>query len=418
MKLWPIGLAAAGAVAGLWSGPSTPQIVILSGDTNGNLAPCGCTKPMTGGIKRRVEAAHELSLPGHTTLLDNGNLVDGNSRQDELKAQTAAEILGKAGWNAINVGPADARLGLGMLLSLNSLSGGKLVASELSPNPEGGEIQPYVVSPPFLVIGVTANPSLIGNAVAQAANSVEAAVSDGLQQASEAKLVPVLLLQGDVKEARSLAKQFPGLGLIEYRSIGSPGGQIEREGNTVLASPGSDGKYLVRLEYSGGQFRNYSAIALGPQYGDDPTASRIYRGYLSRVSDEHLLEKMLRPDTTQFDGSNACGKCHEKALAVWKTSLHYRALGTLQGRGHDRDPECLPCHTVGLTSIHGFTSPKRTPDLASVGCESCHGAGLDHAHNPLKFRLPRVAPSTCANCHTTNTSPDFLFSTFWQKVRH
>src|SRR5438105_15966351 len=136
MRLWPLGFAAAGALAGLWSGPASPQIVILSGDTDGNLAPCGCTKPMTGGIKRRVEAAKELSIPGHTTLLDNGNLVAGNSRQDELKAQTAAEILGKAGWDVINVGPSDAKLGLGMLLSLNSLSGGKLLASEIPASPE------------------------------------------------------------------------------------------------------------------------------------------------------------------------------------------------------------------------------------------------------------------------------------------
>lgn len=418
MKLWPLAVAALGAGAGFWSGPATPQILILSGDTNGNLAPCGCTKPMTGGIKRRVEAAKELSLPGHTTLLDNGNLVSNTARQDELKAQTAAEILGKGGWNAINLGPEDAKLGLGMILSLNSLSGNKFLASEISSPPEGGDIQQFVVTPPFLVIGVASNPSLVGGPLAQPTATMQATVAEGLHQAGEGHLTPLLLLQGNLEDARILAKQFPSLGLIEYSSAGSPPEQMERAGKTCLVTPGSDGKYILRIEFSDGQFRNYSAVALGPQFGDDPTAARLYRGYLSRVNDEHLLEKMVRTRSDLFDGSNACGKCHAKALIVWKTSLHSHALGTLQGRGHDRDPECLPCHTVGLSSVHGFQSPKLTPDLAAVGCESCHGSGLEHAKNPVRFKLAKVSASTCINCHTSNTSPDFLFSTFWRKIKH
>src|SRR2546423_5912045 len=101
MKLWLPAMAGMGVAAGLWSGPQSAQVLILSGDTDGNLAPCGCTKPQTGGIKRRVEAAKALSIPGHTTLLDNGNLVAGIGRQDQLKAQALAEILGAAGLGAV-----------------------------------------------------------------------------------------------------------------------------------------------------------------------------------------------------------------------------------------------------------------------------------------------------------------------------
>src|SRR5436305_1694367 len=107
MKFFPLLVASIGFGAAAWSTRQDTQVVILTGDADGNLAPCGCTKPQTGGIKRRITAAKELSVPGHTTLLDNGGFVTGTGRQDQIKAQTMAEILGTAGWDAINVGPAD-----------------------------------------------------------------------------------------------------------------------------------------------------------------------------------------------------------------------------------------------------------------------------------------------------------------------
>ncbi|MES1227789.1 MAG: multiheme c-type cytochrome [Armatimonadota bacterium] len=93
-------------------------------------------------------------------------------------------------------------------------------------------------------------------------------------------------------------------------------------------------------------------------------------------------------------------------------------MQTLAARGHDRDPECLPCHVVGLTSSKGFQSPKLTPDLVGVGCESCHGPGTAHSASPKLVRIPKVAGSTCGSCHTVNTSPNFSFEKFWKKIKH
>lgn len=414
MRLWALALAGIGAAAGLWRGPDPVQVLILSGDTDGNIAPCGCTKPMTGGIKRRVRAAKALSLAGHTTLVDNGNLVAGIGRQDQLKAQTIAQILGDAGWDAINVGPADARMGLGMVLSLSSLSGGKLVSSGL----QESEIQRFKVSGPFLIIGISAQPETVAAPLGQPAVSTNAAISEGIAQAQEASLAPILLLQGSQADAQQLATQFPGLALIEYRSKGDATAQPERVGNTLLVSPGSDGKHILRVVYSGGQFKDYASIALGPEYEDDTAAARHYREYLSRVSSEKLLESLPRLKTVSFSGSQSCGTCHNKALSAWKRSGHAKALSTLEHEGHQRDPECLPCHVVGLQSARGFWSRQKTPDLAAVGCESCHGAGLAHSKNPVKVRLPKVTASTCGTCHTSNTSPDFDFGRFWPKIRH
>jgi len=417
LRFWPLSIAAMGLGAGFWSQSSVPQVLILTGDSDGNLAPCGCTKPMIGGIKRRIQAAKELTVPGHTTLVDNGNLVAGTTRQDEIKAQTIAEILGASGWDAINVGPADARLGIGMLLSLNSLSSGKLISSQMQSSP-GVDIRQFTISPPFLIIGVAANTDSIGKPLGQPVQDAEVAIAQGLQQAKDGELTPIMLLQGDHDDAVEFARKFPEIRLIEYRSIGSPPDKPETIGQTALVSPGSEGKYLLRIDYSKGKFSNYSSISLGPQYKDEPNAARLYRGYLSRVSSEHLLEKLPRPDNFEFAGSQTCVACHKAAGKVWSHSLHHEALATLAGRGHDRDPDCLPCHVVGLTSSHGYRSLKLTPGLAGVGCESCHGPGLQHSKTPKLVKLSKVSDNNCVSCHTTNTSPGFSFSAFWKKIRH
>jgi hypothetical protein len=417
MKFLPLLVASIGFGAAAWPGRQQTQIVIITGDADGNLAPCGCTKPQTGGIKRRIAAVKQFSLPGHTTLLDNGNFVAGTGRQDQIKAQTMAEILGAAGWDAINVGPADARLGMGLLLSMNGLANGKFVASQLQPSPDSG-LQQFSVSPPFLVIGVAAQPETVGQPLGQVASPMDDAVKAGIEQAKADNLAPVALLQGTREDSLQLASRFPDLKLISYRSVGSPPEKMEFAGATALVSPGSDGKYLLRMEYRGGKFSNYAAIAFGPQYKDDPTAARQFRNYLTRVRTEKLVEKLPRLSNDAYMGSLACGKCHSTATHVWKASLHTHALATLAARGEDRDPECLPCHVVGLSSSRGFRSPAETPDLAGVGCESCHGPGSAHSASPRNVRIPKVTETACLNCHTSNTSPGFSFPAYWKKIKH
>lgn len=414
MRLWPLAIAACGAAMGFWRGPSDVQVLILSGDTNGNLAPCGCTKPMSGGIKRRVRAAKQLSLSGHTTLLDNGNLVAGTGRQDQLKAQTMAEALGAAGWNAINVGPADARLGLGLLLSLHSLSQNKFVSSAL----RSSEVNQYVVSGPFMVLALSSSPQQVAAPLGQRTRSVAETLQDLVGQSEQADLAPILLLQGSQEEARSLATQFPALRLVQYRGAGIAPAEPEFVGNTLLVTPGSDGKNILRLEYADGKFRGYSVVNLGPQFEDDPQAARQYKSYLNRVSEERLLENLARTQTVAYAGTQSCGSCHSKTLAQWSHTEHAHALKTLDREGHARDPECLPCHVVGLQSTKGFVSRKETPRLANVGCESCHGSSVAHSKNPWKIHLPKVGESTCQSCHTVNTSPGFNFQTYWARIKH
>lgn len=415
-------LALAGAATALAAGvvamhAGDEQVVILSGDTQGYLSPCGCSSPMIGGIRRRAAAIRSLALAGHTTYLENGGMVESTNRQDLMKAETLAQSLADLGVTAINVGPADARLGAGSILELSQIAVGKLISSSLA-HPAEHYLGEFVPSGPFLVGGTTDTPQIVASTLGDSAVPVDQAVQALVDAADQAGLKPVLMLQGSHDNAVRLARAFPKLALIEYSAFGSPPATSETIGSTVLATPGERGKYIVTLTYKGGRFGGYRSIALGPEIRDDPAVSRFYATYLRRVKDERLIDKVPRKETAAYAGAWACTSCHTSATHVWKSSAHRYAFRTLEKQQHDADPDCVSCHVVGLESTKGFRSQAITPQLAGVGCESCHGPAGTHVKNPSQFKLPRITQKACLGCHNPQNSTNFEFNAYWRKISH
>jgi hypothetical protein len=88
-----------------------------------------------------------------------------------------------------------------------------------------------------------------------------------------------------------------------------------------------------------------------------------------------------------YIGAAQCEKCHKSEDKIWKGTPHSHALNALVNVAtkptlRNFDPECVVCHVVGLRTQSGFVSVAKTPQLANVGCESCHGPGSGHAANP------------------------------------
>lgn len=100
-----------------------------------------------------------------------------------------------------------------------------------------------------------------------------------------------------------------------------------------------------------------------------------------------------------------------------ENNRHSHALKSLQRVKKDNDPECLVCHTTGFNRQGGFISGKLTPDKANVQCESCHGAGREHANYP-KVQRAETASTKYLNCHTKENSPAYNFSTYFPKIMH
>lgn len=414
-RLWPV-FAVAGLASAFMPMPAKPWTLMIEGDADGYLSPCGCTFPMTGGVRRRASFIR-THRDAQTVVLDAGGLGGAPGRQGEMKAETAAQVAASIGADAVHITERDARLGPGSVRSVGNLAGDRLVSTNLRANAFEG-VRPYVVKGPFLIGGVSAAPAAIADALRVPTLSPDEAAQAVVTAAKGQRKRAVVMFSGDLISARKLASEHPGIDLLIYRSGGAPSDRMEKVGSTHLVTLGEKGKVVLQLKFDGKAFSAYSVARLGPEVPDDPSVSRLYRTYLRRVDAANLLARLPRRSGAEFAGTETCGSCHEKAMAVWSRSGHSHALKTLEKEGHGRDPDCVSCHVTGLEFSTGFQSRVVTPTLAEVGCESCHGAGAAHAADPEGVHLPKIGEQACASCHQVEQSPNFRFETYWPKIAH
>lgn len=408
-----VGTLAVAALIVAQGKPATDVVVVVGGDVHGYLSPCGCTKPMSGGIRRRAAAVRNLTAGRPALVLENGGLAHGLGRQDELKAEALAEALKSMGVDAVNAGSREAAMGKGMLEAIARLCGEKLVASQAA---GALPLAPVLKAEGFVVGGASVlHADMERDLGAPFLTAEEAAEALLIRAGSQPA---VLLLEGNETTARSLAQQFPKLRLIVYSSQGDPPSKPILVGETWLVTPGEKGKSVLRFRWRSGKFTDYTVVKLGPEIPDDPAVSRVFRTYLERVTKEGLLDKLPRKAGEKLAGNPTCGTCHIEAMGVWEKSKHAGALATLEEVGQDRDPDCVGCHVVALDSDKGFRSRALTPQFTDVGCESCHGAGGEHALDPSRVPMGKVGEASCMACHNREHSPEFDFATYWQKIKH
>ncbi len=417
MKVIAIGIGLIGAFCGCFSSLSTQKVttIVITGDLKGHLEPCGCTLPTTGGIQRQAGLLRKWKAEGNLVILANGSMVSGNSRQDEIKAETISQAYGAMGVTAINLAVEDSRLGIGNLNSIQNITQGKLISGSV----DGvAVINPTVTSSQAVIGAVSTRPEQVALPIGGHAVSLKAAITSLLSESRQADLPAILMLDGTELEAKSLAQQFPHLGLIIYRSSSSLPTAARMVGQTMLVTPGERGKSIVKINLNGSKFEDYQVIPLGPEVANDPTVSRFYGEYLKRVGREGLLDRIARSPSTPFAGSKACSSCHVSAYAKWHSSKHASAFKSLEQSGHQRDPDCVSCHVVGLQSINGFKSRTLTPSLTDVGCESCHGPGRRHVLSPKRVKMRVTSKKECLSCHTSDQSPNFNVLTYWRQIQH
>jgi len=135
---------------------------------------------------------------------------------------------------------------------------------------------------------------------------------------------------------------------------------------------------------------------------------------------ERLLENYPRTvhEEAEFVGADTCLRCHSLPSYRFPESKHSHGFDSLVESNHDRDPECVGCHTVGFGYKSGFISPEATPGLLHVGCEDCHGPGAKHLEYPTEGEYGEVARATCEACHTVENSPGFVYEERIEKIRH
>ncbi|MBL8060705.1 MAG: cytochrome c family protein [Chthonomonas sp.] len=405
MKLGLLGFAAIPLLAATWSPKPPPITLVIGGEFRGYLSPCGCSEPMQGGVGRFGGLVAASRQSGKTIALLNGSITNSLGRQSEMKAETVAELVRTIGCSGYNLTSNDARLGVGTVSAMQSLSGGKLVSTAM-PDQVGR------VAGPFWITGYsTRQPEIV------AALETEPATLESSLRRSGGRPV-ILLLEGDLLSARRIAAQHSQVRLIVYTSPGKSPTTPQKEGKTWLVHPGERGTSALRLTWSGGEWTSYQVAPLGPEVSGDAAASRVFHNYLKRVTDEDLVSQMPRSGGPDYAGSALCISCHSKAGDIWRNSKHAAALATLEREGHGRDPDCISCHVVDIHKSTGFRTRTETPTLTDVGCESCHGPGKAHAMRPLVDKMHKIDGESCMKCHTANNSPRFNFDAYWKKIAH
>jgi hypothetical protein len=134
-------------------------------------------------------------------------------------------------------------------------------------------------------------------------------------------------------------------------------------------------------------------------------------------------------DDFAYVGTKKCKACHFKEYKSWEKTKMAKAYDSLKAgvnadakkaagldpeMDYTKDAKCVKCHVTGYGKPGGFVDIDSTPDLAGIGCESCHGPGGTYTQKEymsLKnkeykradlVKVGLIAPVTeaqCTGCH-------------------
>jgi hypothetical protein len=410
--------------------------IVLTGEQQGYLEPCGCSEKQSGGLARRADFVKQLEARDWpVTGFDLGGTLKRTRRQSEMKFEYTRSALNEMDYKGLGLGPEE--LKLGVLKLFESYSGTQADDSFdvpfISANATffgtrdlGTPLQYRVFETAGVKVGVTA---VLGETFQKEmfAEGLEPDESElkidpvdevlpGVIQQMQAEMagdpqqpqVMILLSHSRQPESRQLAQKYPQFNLVVTAgSPEDPDGRAETIGNTLLLKVGAKGKYagIVGL-YPGPKFR-FETVELDRfRFGNAPEIDRLMEKYQQLLTDENLIatEPAVRHafgEGYRFLGSEKCAECHDVEYDIWKESHHnlyaYKSLTVAYAQTSDdpslsqrvrvdriHDPECINCHTTGWDAQDvvrfesGFTGVETTPHLMGVHCESCHGPGSRH----------------------------------------
>ena len=120
---------------------------------------------------------------------------------------------------------------------------------------------------------------------------------------------------------------------------------------------------------------------------------------------------------TSSTKQTTCGNCHADFQGSWKETGHAGAYATL--KAVNAAASCYSCHTVNErgNDATGIAGHDKVQDSTyyDVQCESCHGAGFEHASLPdgvagplASIGIPpdlATAKNGCGECHQGEHHP-------------
>jgi hypothetical protein len=466
-------IAANGRIFVDW--PQPDLALFFTGEQMGFLEPCGCAglENQKGGFKRRMTLIEGLQEEGWPIVaMDAGGLVRRYGPQAQIKLGKSLEGLVEMGYEAVGFGQKDLRLD--MLSEAANLDPNPLLSANIGlVDFDAGFTRRYhVVEKAGIKVGMTAVLGAEGTTAAQAMRdlvtlSPEEGIAQVLPELEAANCDElVLLVYGDVEEAKALSAKFPqfrwvvaGKGGDEPPNTPAP---IADSGATLI-EVGHKGMYavVVGIFQQGSPKYRYQKVPMDHRFEDAPAMQELLVRYQNQLKTLVTAGKGFEPLTGNplplpeqgggFVGSQACADCHTTACEIFMNSPHAHATETLVKLDPPRhyDPECLSCHVTGWNPqayapyVTGYTSLDETPHLTMQGCENCHGPAKHHYDAEMgnidateeemeKYRealrmkivenegnmegqvLGDVVKN-CLECHDLDNSPDFDFQDYWNR---
>jgi hypothetical protein len=441
-------------------------VLIVSGERDGYIEPCGCTEGQEGGLIRLydfVERLHQQKWP--TALIDLGSLTKnpsgarGGLDQAKIKFDYAVKALALLKYNALALSAEDLKLGVGEALGLLDNSLGetpKIVVANVQPDPvyEKKFLTSLVVSAGPVKLGITSvtDPETLQKLAdpdketllptVKQPGDVLAAVFAELDAKSDYQ---VLMVQGPPDQAKRLAEAYPGFDIVIATS-GEITDPINRDGehlngdNTILVTVGQKGKKVGVFGFYPNQPKrlSYYLVSLGTNYDGPATAMKdlVQKEYRDTLKNFDVIGSFPRRDFVNgapgatFVGAETCKTCHPNTYMKWSTTKHFQAFNALL---HDVKPntqfdaECVSCHTTGFGYNSGWLSEAKTPYLAGNQCENCHGPGSAHAAKPDDAAIRKTIALTaekadknllCIRCHDEENDTKFDFMKRWGEIVH
>jgi hypothetical protein len=138
---------------------------------------------------------------------------------------------------------------------------------------------------------------------------------------------------------------------------------------------------------------------------------------LKRAMGDKLYNDAINSGDYNYVGNSKCRLCHRNFFLGRKKDPHDHAMEELVSSKNEKNPRCLRCHSTGHGMPTGFVDMEKTPRLANVQCEGCHGPGNVHialAKDKVKNETKKftgggflagegtteVLKNICASCHT------------------
>ena len=249
-------------------------LLILSGQQDGYIEPCGCSAEQIGGLIRRFDFVEQMQKQQWPVcLIDLGGLIKdpanarGGFEQAKIKFDYAVKALKLLKYDALALSADDLKVGVGEAMGIFDNNLGeqtKIVVSNVQPDSVYERLfrPSIVVTAGPVKVGITSviDPETIQKLsdpdkdVALKSIKPPDEVLPGVLKDLESKSdYQVLMVQGTPALAKRLGEAFPGFDVIVATSETADPLSHEPEllngGKTMLTSTGKKGKYVGVISF-------------------------------------------------------------------------------------------------------------------------------------------------------------------------